>query len=337
MIGKNLKESGIVLPFAYGVISERNESLQIAQPAIYSRELQSSGFKTRLFPNDMLLSFNQLALYFPDQQVFMLKQIGPLLALIVLFMSIIVSCSAYTLRTIIRQKQFSVRLMDFINNMTHEFKTPISTVSVAAETIMHPGIIHDEEKIKRYGTVIQDENLRMKHQVDKILQMAVLEEGTYELKCMNVDVHELIAKAVENTSLQVESRGGVVICALGAESSTVSADIVHVTNVINNLLDNAIKYSPGRPEVTVDTSNGEGIVRIRISDNGVGISEEDQRHVFEKYFRVHTGNVHNVKGFGLGLSYVKLITEAHGGSITLKSEPGKGTAVEITFPLIPQV
>ena len=230
--------------------------------------------------------------------------------------------------------QFSVRLMDFINNMTHEFKTPISTVSVAAETMMHPNVIHDEEKLRRYGTVIQDENLRMKHQVDKILQMAVLEEGTYKLKCGPVDVHEIISKAAENTALQVEARAGTISCALEADSTTISADVVHFTNIINNLLDNAVKYSHERPEIKVSTRNSDGSIRITIADNGIGISEEDQRRVFEKYFRVHTGNVHNVKGFGLGLSYVKLMTEAQGGSITLNSTPGRGTSIELSFPVI---
>jgi two-component system phosphate regulon sensor histidine kinase PhoR len=334
LIGRSLKEAGIDLPFASGVISERNDSLQIAQPPSYSRELQSSGFKARLFPNDIYVSFNQLALYFPDQQVFILKQIGPLLALTIVFMSIIVYCFSYTIRTIIRQKQFSVRLIDFINNMTHEFKTPISTVSVAVETMMHPNVVHDAEKITRYGAVIHDENLRMKNQVDKILQMAVLEEGTYNLNRIPVDIHEIITKAAENSSLQGAARGGVVSCTLEAEASMISADVVHLTNIINNILDNAVKYSLDRPGIAVKTVNVNGNVRITISDTGIGISAEDQQRVFEKYFRVHTGNVHDVKGFGLGLCYVKLMTEAHGGSITLKSELGKGTTIELTFPVI---
>lgn len=334
VIGSNLKRSGIDLPFAFGVISERNDSPRIVQPASYAREVQKSEFKARLFPNDVLVSFNQLALYFPGQEVFILKQIGPLLALTILFMGIIVYCFTYTIRTMLRQKEFSVRLIDFINNMTHEFKTPISTISVAAETMLHPHVIADEEKIRRYGAVIQDENLRMRNQVDKILQMAVLEEGTYSLKCTPTDIHEIIAKAVENTALQVESKSGKVTYNLQAEHSMINADAVHITNVINNILDNAAKYSPEQPEIIVGTENKGASIDISISDNGIGISEEDQARVFEKYYRVHTGNVHNVKGFGLGLSYVKLITEAHGGGITLKSSPGNGTTVTLSFPVI---
>ena len=334
VIASSLKAFGIDMPFAYGVISERNDSLQLLHPASYSDELRTSVFKARLFPNDVFLSFNQLALYFPDEQIFILKQIGPLLALTILFIGIIVYCFAYTVRTIILQKEFSVRLIDFINNMTHEFKTPISTVSVAAETMMHPNVIRDEEKIKRYGTVIQDENLRMKHQVDKILQMAVLEEGTYKLNRTPVDLHEIISKAADNAALQVESRGGTVTVRLEAESPVINADVVHITNVINDILDNSIKYSNELPQISVHTENVDGSLRITFADNGIGIAAEDQRHVFEKYFRVHTGNIHNVKGFGLGLSYVKLMTDAHGGSIRLESEPGKGTTITLTFPVL---
>lgn len=329
-----LQQSGITLPFAYGVISERDDSLHLMQPASAALELRSSKFRTRLFPNDLSHSFNQLVLYFPGEQAFLLKQIGPHLALAVLFMGIIVCCFAYTIRTIIRQKEFSLRLMDFVNNMTHEFKTPISTISVAVETILHPAALHDEEKIRRYTGVIQDESVRMKHQVDKILQMAIIEEGKYTLKRAPVDIHPLIAKAAENATLQIDARGGTARCELRAPSSIIEADLVHITNVINNILDNAVKYSQEAPQILVTTRNEGMNLIVAVRDNGIGISEEDQRHVFERYFRVHTGNVHNVRGFGLGLAYVKLITEAHGGGVSLRSSPGQGTTVEIAFPLV---
>jgi two-component system phosphate regulon sensor histidine kinase PhoR len=334
LTASTLQQSGITLPFAFGVISERDDSLHLMQPASFAPELRSSKFKTRLFPNDLSHSFNQLVLYFPGEQAFLLKQIGPHLALAVLFMGIIVCCFAYTIRTIIRQKEFSLRLMDFVNNMTHEFKTPISTISVAVETILHPAALHDEEKIKRYTGVIQDESARMKHQVDKILQMAIIEEGKYSLKRAPVDIQSLIAKAAENATLQVDARGGTIRCELLAPLSIIDADVVHLANVINNILDNAVKYSQEAPEIVVTTRNEETRLVCSVKDNGIGISEEDQRHVFERYFRVHTGNIHNVRGFGLGLAYVKLITEAHGGSVSLRSDLGRGTTVELAFPLV---
>ena len=337
VINASLKEAGINQSYAYGVISEQNDSFPIIQPTAYIHELQGSEFKARLFPNDIFQSFNQLALFFPEQQIFLLKQIGPLLAPTILFMGIIIYCFAFTVKTIIRQKQFSARLVDFINNMTHEFKTPISTIAVAVDTMMHPDVISNNEKLTRYGLVIQDENQRMKHQVDKILQMALLEQGTYTLKRVPIEVHETIAKAVENISLQAKSKNGSVTFHPEAGNHVIEADAVHFANIIHNVLDNANKYSPSSPVITITTSNVAGNILITVTDNGVGISEEDQQRVFEKYFRVSTGNVHDVKGFGLGLSYVRLMAEAHGGSVQLKSAKGRGTTIILSFPILDSI
>ena len=171
----------------------------------------------------------------------------------------------------------------------------------------------------------------MKQQVDKILQMAVLEEGDYELNIVPVAVHEVIHKAVENIALQVERKGGSITCKLQAESSVINADPVHLTNIIHNVLDNANKYSPEEPYIEVTTQNSDGVLKISIRDEGIGMKEEDARRAFEKYFRVSIGNRHDVKGFGLGLSYVKLMVEAHKGAVRFTSSLGKGTTVELTF------
>ncbi len=332
VVSGSLKESGIDIPYAYGLLGERTDSLSMVTPVGSEKDLGASSFRNRLFPSDLLFSQNSIVLSFPGQNVFLLKQMAPFLGLSILFTGIIVACFAYTIRTILRQKQFSVRLVDFINNMTHEFKTPISTIAVAAETLARPEVLDQKEKILRYSTVIQDENSRMKKQVDKILQMAVLEEGNYELSIVEVEVHDILRKAVDNIALQVEAKGGSIRCQLGAEDRAVRADAVHFTNVIHSVLDNANKYSPESPSISVTTSNAGGYIVIEIADKGIGIGREDQRRVFEKYFRVHTGNVHDVKGFGLGLSYVKLMTEAHGGDVLLESEPGSGTTVRMRFP-----
>ncbi len=333
IIGGTLREGGIALPFVYGIISGHRDSLRLAKPAGFEKALLSSIYRNRLFPNDLLFSQNQLLLYFPDENIYLLKQVGPVLALTVLFMSVIVLCFLYTIRTIVKQKQLSQRLLDFVNNMTHEFKTPISTISVAAETILRPDVINDADRVTRYSAVIRDENIRMKRQVDTILQMAVLEEGNYELKLVGVDVHEIIRGVVDNVSLQVEEKSGSIQCRLDATRSYVYADTMHFTNIIHNVLDNACKYSPDRPSIVVSTSNKNDSIAIDVTDSGIGIRKEDVARVFEKYFRVHTGNVHDVKGFGLGLSYVKLMTEAHGGTISLESEPGKGTTLHLLFPV----
>jgi two-component system phosphate regulon sensor histidine kinase PhoR len=333
IVGGTLRESGIELPFAYGLLSAREDSLMFATPSSYGRELRATTFRTSLFPGDLLSAQDALVLYFPETGTYLLRKMGLFLALSVLFTAGIVVCFAYTLTIIVRQREFGTRLVDFINNMTHEFKTPISTIAVASETIARPEILGQPEKILRYNTVIQEENSRMKGQVDKILQMAVLEEGNYRLAVADVDVHEMIRAAVANIALQVEAKGGTVSSSLGAVRHVVRADRVHLANVINSLLDNANKYSPSTPEIRVSTQEEGATLLVQIADRGIGIAADDQRRVFEKYFRVHTGNLHDVKGFGLGLSYVKLITEAHGGEVSLESNPGSGTTVRLRLPL----
>jgi len=333
IIANTLHDAGISLPFVYGITSGAGDSLRMGKPGEFEKSLIASGFRARLFPTDFLFNEHQLLLYFPGQSIYLLKQVGPVLALTVLFMSVIVLCFVYTIRTIIKQKQFSLRLVDFVNNMTHEFKTPISTIAVAAETIVRPDVIDKVDKVTRYSAVIREENMRMKKQVDTILQLAVLEEGDYELKLEGVDVHELLRHAASHVALQIEPENGSIECRLGAARSFVRGDVMHLTNIVHNVLDNACKYSPGRPSVTVSTSNKNSSIAIDIADHGIGIRKEDIARVFEKYYRVHTGNLHDVKGFGLGLSYVKLMMEAHGGTVSLESEQGRGTTVHLLLPL----
>jgi two-component system phosphate regulon sensor histidine kinase PhoR len=333
IVGATLREGGITLPCVYGIVSGREDSIRLGKPAGFERELLSSAFRSQLFPSDFLFSGNQLCLYFPGQTAYLLQQVGPFLALTVLFMIVIVLCFISTIRTIVRQKQFSVRLMDFVNNMTHEFKTPISTIAVATETIVRPEVLGRAEKVIRYTTVIRDENARMKKQVDTILQMAVLEEGDYELKLSDVDLHESIRTVAGNVALQIEPDNGTIECRLEAAESVAQVDEMHFTNILHNVLDNACKYSNGSPRITVRTFNTDGNFAIDVTDRGIGIRQEEASKVFEKYYRVHTGNVHDVKGFGIGLSYVKLMTDALGGSVSLESELGHGTTVHLKVPL----
>ena len=218
--------------------------------------------------------------------------------------------------------------------MTHEFKTPISTIALASEAIAQPEIHNDEGKLTKYNGIIQDENFRMKQQVDKILQMAVLEQGDYELNLAAVDLHELINNAVGNISVRVEDRGGKLETNLSASSHRIKGDAVHLINIINNILDNAIKYSPEGVHIIVQTHNEDSRIILSFIDDGIGIDSENLNRVFDKYFRVPTGNLHDIKGFGLGLSYVKLMVEGHNGDIKIKSKPGTGTTVDISFPVI---
>ncbi len=330
----NLKEAGIDLPYAYGVIGTKSDSLQMVSQQEYAGELRASEFHARLFPAEVFSPRNELALYFPGRTLFLLRSMAPLLGATALFMGGIIFTFVYTLKTIFKQKKLSDALIEFINNMTHEFKTPISTIALASEAIARPDILPDSEKVLRYNGIIHDENTRMKQQVDKILQMAVLEEGDFELNIVPVDVHEIIRKAVGNITLQVEQKSGTIVCKLPAELSAINADPVHLTNIIHNVLDNAIKYSLEAPRIEVSTRNDDGLLKISIRDEGIGMKEEDAKRAFDKYFRVSTGNQHDVKGFGLGLSYVKLIVEAQKGSVSLVSSPGKGTTFELAFPFM---
>ncbi|RPH37579.1 sensor histidine kinase, partial [bacterium] len=332
LLRTSLRDAGISLDYAYGVFAEPDSALKLAQPAKYGGQLLASDLRARLFPADIFSPRHDLVLFFPSRSVFLLQQIWPQLGATIVFMVIIALSFVYTIRTIIQQQRVSVLMTDFINNMTHEFKTPISTVALAVEAILRPDVISRREKIRRYSGIIMEENGRMRKQVEKILQMAVLERGEYELHVMSVDAHEILQKAVEGIALQVEERKGTVTCSYEARSSVIKVDPMHFTNTINNLLDNANKYSPDAPRILVSTHNIDGMLVIRITDNGIGIRAEDLPKVFERFYRVPTGNVHNVKGFGLGLSYVKLLVTAMGGEVGMNSKFGEGTTAELKIP-----
>ncbi len=329
-----LDESGIHLEFEYAVFSGDNDSIRVASSSISRDRLMKAGFRTRLFPSDRLSARSDLAVSFPERSVYLWKQMSMLVLTNLLFIAVIVAVFTYTVRVMLSQKRFAVRIVDFINNMTHEFKTPISTVALACEAIMRPDVIQQPERIGKYGRMILDENQRMRHQVEKILQLAVIEEGDYDLKLSRIDLHQIVRTAVEGIGLHIENRRGRLFSDLAATHFVVLGDNLHLTNIINNLLDNAIKYSPDVPEIEVRTRNEAAELVVTISDKGLGIAEAEQRLVFEKYYRVPSGNVHNVKGFGLGLSYVKMMVEAHRGSIRLESKPGVGTRIELRFPTV---
>jgi two-component system, OmpR family, phosphate regulon sensor histidine kinase PhoR len=332
LLRNTLRDTGIPLHYAYGVVTASDSLFKLTpRPAEYREELRGSELRARLFPTDLLSPRHDLVLYFPTTGTFLWQQIWLQLAATVLFMGIIIFSFIYTIRTIIEQQRVALLMTDFINNMTHEFKTPLSTVALAVEAIQRPDVISRREKIRRYSDIIVEENGRMRKQVDKILQMAVLERGEYELHPVTVDAHELVTKAIEGIALQVEEKKGTVTCSFEARNSAVNVDPLHFANVINNLLDNANKYSPEVPRILVSTHNEDGTLVIRITDNGIGISAEDLPKVFDKYYRVPTGNRHDVKGFGLGLSYVKLLVTAMGGRVGLSSRQGEGTTAEVVI------
>jgi two-component system phosphate regulon sensor histidine kinase PhoR len=257
----------------------------------------------------------------------------PTMLAAVLFTGLILFCFSYTIHVILRQKKVSEMKTDFINNMTHEFKTPIATISLAADSISSPKVIQDEGKIRRFLGIIRQENKRMLQQVEKVLQMAQMDKMDFQLKLSPVNIHDLIHQAVDHLTLQVQQREGHIAVQLDATQPVMEGDQTHLSNAIYNLLDNANKYSSETPDIRISTVNLNGAIEIMVEDKGIGISKENQKHIFDKFYRVHTGNVHDVKGFGLGLSYVKAIASAHHGSIEVRSEPGKGSRFSLTLPL----
>ena len=247
-------------------------------------------------------------------------------------MLIVIFFFVYTLFVILRQKRLSEIQKDFINNMTHEFKTPISTIAISSEVLRDPGIVYTPERLLNYATIIQNENNRLKQQVERVLQMARFEKEDIGLKKENLDVHDLIHEATKNISLSLEEKKGKIELHLKAISGKVFVDRLHFTNVFYNLLDNAIKYTNGAPEIHISTKSINSSICIEIKDNGVGVSEENQKKIFHRFYRVPTGNLHDIKGFGLGLNYVKSIVEAHKGKISIESEPGKGSIFKLSIP-----
>jgi two-component system phosphate regulon sensor histidine kinase PhoR len=248
------------------------------------------------------------------------------------FTGLILFCFSYTIWVIFRQKKISEMKTDFINNMTHEFKTPIATISLAADSIVSPMVIDSHEKIERFSGIIKQENKRMLSQVEKVLQMALIDKRDFHLKLSDVNMHDVINQAIENVDLQVQRRGGQIIKTLEATEPVIQGDATHLSSVIHNLLDNANKYSPDTPEISVVTRNVESGLEVIVQDKGIGMTKEVRKLIFEKFYRVPTGNLHDVKGFGLGLSYVKAITDAHQGKVTVESEPGKGSSFILFFP-----
>lgn len=330
IIRRELLRKGIEARFEFKVTNEKDSA--IYKTTRYKANPKGLVLKDKLFPNDFFARRYFLTIYFPNQKTYILSSLGLMtLSTFLLTMLIIMSFSV-TLLIIFRQKRISEIKSDFVNNMTHELKTPISTISLAAQMLNDKSIPVERKNLSYLGGVIADESKRLGLQVEKVLQMAIFEKTRLKLKLKEFDVHEVIKKVVANFSLQLESQNGMLVTELGANNPIVVADEVHVTNVINNLLDNALKYKSGNPEIIIFTKNATGGIVIAFKDNGVGISRENVRKIFDQFYRVPTGNVHNVKGFGLGLSYVKKIVEAHGGRIWVDSTLGIGSTFSVFLP-----
>lgn len=334
LIKDEFRNQHINTPYEFGVISGTTEKLCLEKTGKYHNELLNDGLVFNLFPGDIFSSPSYLLIYFPRETQFILSQMWAMLLLSGILILVIIAIFIFNISTIIRQKKLSDIKNDFINNMTHEFKTPISTISLACEALNDNDISQSTMLMHNYIGIISEENKRLGKMAEKILQTAVLDKVLLKVKQEDVDIHRVIEDVLKSMSIVFESRNGTIETKLNASKSIVFGDKVHLTNVIYNLLDNANKYTPNKPKIELVTQNKNdlGIV-ILIKDNGIGISRSNQKKIFEKLYRVPTGNRHDVKGFGLGLSYVKVIVEIHGGNITVESELKKGSTFKIYLPL----
>jgi len=327
-----LANKGINAEYQFGIYSKQRNLVVIEKDTDFRQQLINEGLYYRLFPANNYAPADYLVLYFPNQTRYLLIQMSGVLTISGALMLIIIFAFMFVIITIFRQKKLSQMKNDFINNMTHEFKTPISTVSLACEVLNDPSVPKNDEFVKSYINIIGEENKRLGVMAEKILQTAILEKGQLNLRKEKVDIHHIITDTAHKIAIQVEIRDGNITTELNATEPFIIADKVHITNVINNLLDNANKYSPRKPLITINTQDQNEGILISITDNGIGISKANLKKIFEKLYRVHTGDVHDVKGFGLGLSYVKFIVEKHGGKVSVESEPGKGSTFRIWLP-----
>ncbi len=317
-------------PYEYAIVKTSNDSL------IFSSTPDIEAIGSR--PHKACLSclwkkdYFHLEVFFPDQREAVLTGMSFWLFFSALFLLTLVLILSYIILTVIRQKKISEMKNDFINNMTHEFKTPISTISLASEVLLGADGNTSDHRIRQYARVIHDENIRMRSQVEQLLLVAQLDKGEFRLKKQELNIHELIRESVHHLCLEHCEKNTDVRYEFKSQQPVVMADKLHMRNIINNLVDNAVKYSKEEPRINIRTSDNNQGIYIEVEDNGIGIHAEARKHIFDKFYRIPTGDVHDVKGFGLGLYYVRNMVEAHQGSISVQSEPGKGSNFMIYLP-----
>ena len=331
LLDQELRDRSMKITYEYAIYSNalatriRSEDFTLEGPTTYS---------TPIFVDENDVSRYQLFVNFTGKKRFILANITLMAALSIIFTLIIVVAYSSALSQLLQQRQISQIKTDFINNMTHELKTPIATINLALDSIKNPKISGDPEKVNRYMVMIREENKRMHAQVENVLRISQLEKNELNIQKESLQLHEIIEEAITHVSLMVEDRKGYIKAHLGALKSSILANDSHFTNVIVNILDNAIKYSENEPKIDIYTENIKDSIIVKVRDQGVGMSKASQNKIFDKFFREHTGDLHNVKGHGLGLTYVKRIVDDHHGEIWVESEKGIGTTFILKLPLI---
>ncbi len=327
-------DRGVKANYSFGVYGPENEASYVILDEYNDDPINilNSDIKVRLFPNDLIRDDHYLHLFFPGKKGYLLRTMGPILSTSAVFIIIMILVFAFAINTIYKQKRVSEIKNDLVNNLTHELKTPISTIALACEALNDPAIDKSPERVQSFVGMIRDENKRLGILVENVLQSAVVDTGDMKLKRVELDLHQMLEGVVKSMTIKANNLNGKIDVDLKAEAPLMRLDRIHMTNVFNNILDNALKYMRTEPQIMVSTRSDLNGVSVHIKDNGVGIDKAHQKKIFEKLYRVPTGNVHNVKGFGIGLSYVKAVIERHNGKINVESVPGTGSTFKIYIP-----
>ncbi|MBE9586098.1 HAMP domain-containing histidine kinase [Mucilaginibacter sp. JRF] len=333
-----LHNKGIYLPFSYEVLTATNDSLIFANAMDMDKGTKpvfvaSNTYQTPIFSNETVNDPGKIRIAFPQKSSLILGRMGASMATTAGLLFVLVFCFGYTIFSILRQKKISEMKIDFINNMTHEFKTPVSTIMIASEALKDDEMTGDKARVSRLANIIYEENVRLGSHIERVLNIARLEKDDFKLDTKPVDVNEMVTLVLDSMALKLQKCDADVTVNLDAEKPMIIADELHFSNVLYNLIDNAIKYSKDAPVITLSTLNKSGSIIIKVADKGIGMGRDQQAKIFEQFYRIPTGNLHDVKGFGLGLSYVNSIVKKLNGTIGVRSEKEKGSEFELKFPL----
>ena len=329
-----LTNRGINIPYNYQISLANEDSVIFYSVSDKSTKLQpENSYTTALFPKEMIGELGKLTVNFPNKSSMLMSNISVLLPSSAALLIILIGCFGYTIFIILRQKKLSEMKTDFINNMTHEFKTPVATIMIASEALKDPELTVDKSRIHRLAGIIYDENIRLGNHIERVLNIAKIDKGDLILEHNEVDVNDLLAAIIDSMELQLQKRNAKVQLSLNATKAVILGDELHLSNVIFNLIDNANKYSKNDPEIRISTATVGNKLIIKVADNGIGMSRDQQSKIFDQFYRIPTGNLHDVKGFGLGLSYVHNIIKKLNGTISVKSELDKGSEFEMILPL----
>lgn len=336
-IREELKEEfanrNIHLPFELRVTEGQQDSVLFRLVSFAGHYDNKNFYSTILFPNSVIRSSGKLSVSFPSKRSLMLGNMGAMLGSSIALLLVLIGCFTYTIFIILRQKKVSEMKTDFINNMTHEFKTPVATIMIASESLKDPEIIADAKRIDRLANVIYDENVRLGNHIERVLSIAKIDKGELRMDRQELNMNDLVTAVVDSMDLQLKKRQAKVDLQMNADKPSLYGDEFHLSNVIFNLIDNAIKYSKEHLEISIKTWNSGNNIHIAVADKGIGMNRDQLSKIFDQFYRVSTGNLHDVKGFGLGLSYVQDIIKRMKGTIKVRSEKNKGTEFEIILPV----